>query len=387
MDDLHKTYAPILRFAKGEQFFPTRVDRVLDHSALYRKDKSTPLAERGQVEPETLAHHAGTEDVFLRSVQSGPIHGPDVAAQWSKRALELTVRLAQRSSYTWTEELARKAYRWFSPKTVGATQLFWWNKFLAPLLEEPEGRDEGLPRLILPGSMRDEAAERSAPHQSEYTYYYRHIRDGAYLCLQYWFFYAYNDWARGFGGMNDHEGDWESLMLFFQLDRAGQPLEPPAYVTFVGHHSRITKPWDHPDVSRIGTHVIGHVAAGSHAAYPQAKAYPIIDLYGLVDHATGDGVPVNHAQWMYRIPLDDVPWLTSYRGSWGTRYWLPMHRAKSTLAALSPLSPLLSIAGSALLREIELPGVSAPHGPMIGDDGSERPQWRQPVAWGGVPGE
>jgi hypothetical protein len=53
-----------------------------------------------------------------------------------------------------------------------------------------------------------------------------------YLCLQYWFFYAYNDWATGYGGMNDHEGDWEGLYLFFPLDAAGRPQEPPAYVTF-----------------------------------------------------------------------------------------------------------------------------------------------------------
>ena len=57
--------------------------------------------------------------------------------------------------------------------------------------------------------------------------------------------------------MNDHEGDWEGLYLFFQLDSAGQTQEPPAYVTFVGHHSRLTKPWDHHDVTFVGTHPVG----------------------------------------------------------------------------------------------------------------------------------
>ena len=31
----------------------------------------------------------------------------------------------------------------------------------------------------------------------------------ATLCLQYWFFYAMNDWRSSFGGINDHEADWE----------------------------------------------------------------------------------------------------------------------------------------------------------------------------------
>ena len=36
-------------------------------------------------------------------------------------------------------------------------------------------------------------------------------------------------------------------------------------------------------------------------------------------------------------------------------------------------------------REVELPGVSAPHGPKIGDTGEQRPQWTGPVEWAGVP--
>jgi hypothetical protein len=187
--------------------------------------------------------------------------------------------------------------------------------------------------------------------------------------------------------MNDHEGDWEGLLLFFRRNNTGAPQEPPAYVTFVGHHSRITKPWEHHDVARVGTHVIGNVAAGSHATYPEAKPYPIIELYDLVDYATADGITIDHDQWTHRIALDDAPWLTAYQGSWGTRFWLPLQRAQALLLALVPLSPILKLASPALLREIELPGVSAPHGPMIGDTGEERPQWRGPVEWAAVPAD
>jgi hypothetical protein len=364
------------------------VEDYLSYSALYQKDIEEPLAGRGSVTPDTLMQQADSGQVFLRSVEKGPLHGLDVANQWGTQAIEMMYRLSLGQRYAWTEDLARKAYRWFSPKTKGATNLFWWNKLLAPMLQGAEGSIQDLPRLTLPQSMRDEAADRYISrlgHRPAYTYYYRHVRDGRYWCLQYWFFYAYNDWARGFNGMNDHEGDWESLMLFFRLDETGLPQSPPAYVTFVGHHSRITKPWDHSDVLRIGTHVIGHVAAGSHATYPEAKRYPIVDLYGLNDYAAGDGVTIDHNQWSHCVSLEDVPWLTAFHGSWGTRYWLLTQRVKSILRTLAPLSPILSLASATLPREMELPGVSAPHGPMIGDTGDERPQWRGPAAWADAP--
>ena len=386
MSNLHETFAPILRFAADERFFPMRVEDFCSYCALYAKDQSAPLARPGTVSPSQLARHARSPQVFLRSVTKGPFHGPDVAAHWGKQALELVCQMTPTGT-SWTEGLARTAYRWFSPKTKGATQLFWWNRLLAPMLERADQEKQDLPRLILPEETRNDATEKYASRgqRAGYTYYYRQVRDGDCLCLQYWFFYSYNDWGRGFNGMNDHEGDWESLMLFFDLDAAGRPLEPPAYVTFVGHHSRITKPWDHHDVERVGTHVIGNVAAGSHATYPEAKPYPIMELYGLTDHATADGATIDHGQWVHRIALDDVPWLSDYQGSWGTRYWLPLKRAKTILTVLAPTSPVLRLINPAVPQEIELPGVSAPHGPMIGDASQERPQWRGPAAWAGVP--
>ena len=46
------------------------------------------------------------------------------------------------------------------------------------------------------------------------TYYGRVIRDGGWTVLHYMFFYAMNDWRSAFGGVNDHEGDWEQIMVF-----------------------------------------------------------------------------------------------------------------------------------------------------------------------------
>lgn len=403
MSELHEKYAPILRFAKGERFFPMRVEDMFKYSSLYvrrpgSQGRDAPLLRQGEITPDHLVRHQGSSEVFLRSVEAGPLRGEEVVSQWGKQTLDLVYQAAQKTTATWTEDLARKAYGWFSPKTKGATGLFWWNRLMIPLLkksgttrstEGPSDRGrEDLPRLILPEETRNDAVERYTFHLGhipEYAYYHRQVRDGRYLCLQYWFFYSYNDWARGYNGMNDHEGDWEGMLLFFQLDGGGRPQEPPVYVTFVGHHSRLTKPWEHKDVERIGTHPVGYVAAGSHATYPERKLYPIMERYGLIDHATGNGLTIDHDQWAHRVALDGVPWLTDYRGSWGTRFWLPLSRAKAILGALAVVSPALGLAAAAAPREFELPGVSAPHGPRFGNSGEQRPQWDGPIAWADVP--
>jgi hypothetical protein len=392
MSELDRKYAPILRFAKGERFYPMRVEDMFRYSSLYAKGQDTPLLGHGQVTPDQLIRHSrSSPDVFLRSIEAGPLQGEEVVSQWGRQALDLVYQWAGRTTSNWTEDLARKAYGWFSPKTRGATGLFWWNRLMIPLLHKDRGdrdpdRAADLPRLILPQETRDDAVERYTfrlGRMPEYAYYHRQVRDGPYLCLQYWFFYSYNDWARGYDGMNDHEGDWEGMLLFFRMD-GGRPEEPPAHVTFVGHHSRLTKPWEHKDVERIGTHPVGYVAAGSHAIYPERKPYPIMERYNLVDYATGDGLTIDHDQWAHRVALDDVPWLTDYRGSWGTRFWLPLTRARAILSALGAVSPALALAAAAP-REVELPGVSAPHGPRFGDTGDQRPQWAGPVAWADVP--
>ncbi len=326
----------------------------------------------------------------MRSVDTGPLLGSEVIADWSKEAVEMVYGWSQETVSNWTEELARRAYSWFSPKTKKATQLFWWNSLLVSSLKGAVQSlsSQELPRLILPTETYGAAVEQYEARFKkvpDYTYYHRQVRDGHYLCLQYWFFYSYNDWAQSFGGLNDYEGDWECMMIFFRLDRQNRPQEPPAYVTYVGHHSRMTKPWDHEKVEKIGTHPVGYVAAGSHATYPQARSYPLIELYKLVDRATGDHVTIDHDQWVHRLNLDEGPWITAYQGSWGTRFWLSVERARTLLNLAAGAIPFGFLATRKAPREIELPGVSAPHGPMLGDSGQQRPQWVGPVAWADVP--
>jgi hypothetical protein len=372
---LHEKYVPVLHFARGEQFFPMAVEDFVGYCALRARGETSPLVERGRVAPELLARaHRERDDVYLQSVPSS-LADQNVASRWGHDVVDLLADLSSRTS-NWQVELAKVAYRWLSPKTQEATKLFWWNDLVMSLVGAGRRSGKDLPRLNLPPEIRQAAVENyqaSQPRRPNYTYYYRTTRDRHYLCLQYWFFYGYNDWATSHGGMNDHEGDWEGMYYFFELDAAGKPKGTPAYVTYVGHHSRLTKPWGHRDITLDGNHPVGYVAAGSHATYPERKEYDLIKIYDLVDYATGDGTVIEPGDWVHRVDLDRQPWTTDFLGGWGTRYWLPLSWAKQTLGFLRTKAD-----------EIGLPGVSAPRGPRYADDGQVRPNWIQAAAWAGV---
>lgn len=372
---LHEKYVPILHFARGECFYPMAVDDFVGYCTLRQKGTDESLAGQGQVTLLGLARaHRRQPDVYLQSVPAS-LANQDVLARWGTDLLEALTDLSYKMSH-WQEELARIAYRWLSNKTRGAAQLFWWNDLVMGLLAHGRRSGRDLPRLSLPPEIQQAAAEnyvRSQPARPNYTYYYRLSRDRDYFCLQYWFFYGYNDWATSFGGLNDHEGDWEGFYLFFQPDSSGNLQEPPAYLTYVGHHSRLTKPWGHPDVTLDGNHPVAYVAGGSHATYPQCREYDLMKIYGLVDYATGDGLTIEPADWRQRIDLNTEPWTADFLGSWGTRYWLPPSWADRVLGDLKKKT-----------EEIGLPGISAPRGPRYADDGSIRPNWIGVVDWAGI---
>lgn len=385
MTELHQKYAPILRFDQRERFFPMRVDELLSYSSLYVKDRDEPLVRRSEVTPGDLMEHRHSPEVFLRSVAVGPLSGAEIAAAWGEGTLEMVYRWATQTTIGWSQELLHKAYSWFNAKTVKSAQMFWWHHLILGAVRGTldSVSSEKLPRLTLPAEIHDNAVEQyelSRKTSPGYTYYYREVPDGDFLCLQYWFFYGYNDWGLSFAGLNDHEGDWESMYLFFRLDPQGRPQEPPSHITFAYHESRQTKVWDDAEITRIGTHPVGYAGAGSHATYPQATIYPLLKRYGLLDYAPGDGVTIDHDEWMHRINLDEVPWLSGYQGSWGTRYWLSDNTAMSMLQMALAAIPISGVTGLSVPNEIELPGVSAPHGPVS----NHRLQTAHPVEWAGV---
>ena len=83
------------------------------------------------------------------------------------------------------------------------------------------------------------------------------------LSLQYWFFYAFNDWN------NLHEGDWEMIQLVFPAASAEEALETePLEVGYSQHEGAERAELGDDKLELVdGTHPVVYPAAGSHANF------------------------------------------------------------------------------------------------------------------------
>jgi len=83
------------------------------------------------------------------------------------------------------------------------------------------------------------------------------------LALQYWLFYAFNDWN------NLHEGDWEMVQLLFDAASTEEALAgAPTEIGYSQHEGAERAAWDDDKLELVdGTHPVVHPAAGSHANF------------------------------------------------------------------------------------------------------------------------
>ena len=220
-------------------------------------------------------------------------------------------------------------------------------------------------------------------------YYGRVTRDRGFIALQYWFFYAMNDWRSTFAGVNDHEADWEQVTVF--LPDPPVPSLRPAWVAFSSHDETgddLRRRSDDPDLQWRDTHPVVFVGAGSHSgaclpgdylvtveppvagtdarrAAPPQPAAPAVDpadsgtSFGLpfIDYHRGDGPGVGPGEakrWCPVLIDDQTPWVRDYRGLWG-------------LDTGDPFG-----------------GERAPAGPRYERDGAVRLCWSDPVGWAGL---
>ena len=194
------------------------------------------------------------------------------------------------------------------------------------------------------------------------TYYYRVIPDHkGYVVLQYWFFYAYNDWGTAHDGINDHEGDWEGIMIFLREE------DTPEYVA-CSRHVRMppvpgkpfllapdTRTWRHQDLQKLyGLHPVVRVGCGSHASYVKRKTH-VMGLRGVLwveDHARDNQLRIGPGQrlkWENRLDLEQQAWAL-FGGHWGV-----------------------------LERGLRGLGTASPQGPC------SKPRWDEPVTWAWIP--
>jgi hypothetical protein len=138
------------------------------------------------------------------------------------------------------------------------------------------------------------------------------------LGLQYWLFYAYNDWN------NLHEGDWEMIQLVFDAANAHDALaSTPTSVGYSQHEGAERAAWDSSKLERVaGTHLVVYPAAGSHANFFDAGLF----LGSSASQGVGcDDTGGDHHDLrpvVATIPSDTAqarkqfPWI-AYEGRWG----------------------------------------------------------------------
>ena len=366
---LARRFEPVLRYTQGELFFPMPVERYVEASALFRR---TP----GKKAPELVAP-AATLDLSTLITYAGERGGVDFELHFVDKPLN---RKAYRR---WRRRPDRTRFHGGSPFAMVGM----FGRIIDSIM-----RLSLIMRGKVPGGFAAAAHVRyleAGPPTP--TYYVRVVRDAGYLVLQYWFFYAMNDWRSTFAGVNDHEADWEQITLF--LTEPGGAGPQLAWVAFSAHDEMgddLRRRVDDPDLELIdGTHPVVHAGAGSHSGaylpgdYIVTAAPPPLERLtrwwrritrvimpgrrareqrsgiGLpfIDYRRGDGPsvgPGTERLWTPVVIDDETPWVRDYRGLWGYDTRDPFG------------------------------GERAPAGPRYERDGSIRPAWDRPVAWAGL---
>ncbi len=240
----------------------------------------------------------------------------------------------------------------------------------------------------VPGALASDAITRYREIVGDATthpYYGRVVREAGWTVLQYWFFYSFNDWRSSYHGANDHESDWEMMMVVLDGDADERPL----WAVYAQHDysgAELRRRWDHSaELEVIDGHPVVNAGAGSHASYFVAGEYMTEQELALaaplraiasawsriagtqrssekilpiafIDYARGDGVAIGPGlehTWDARL-VDTEPWAPGYPGLWGAAVGDPFE------------------------------GEDAPAGPMYSRDGSPRGSWLDPLGFGAL---
>lgn len=357
---LLRAHEPVLRFTEGELFLPTSVAGYVAQCSLWTggpRRSAAPLVAAGLLTLHRLAElgeRFRDRLLYLRLVQQ-PLQRAEVWA-WRRQTrprLNGTARLAAVGVLARLVDLALR---------------------LSLLVR---GR---VPRGLVAAAERLTSAQAASDVR---PYYGRVIRDGGYTVCQYWFFYAFNDWRSTFHGVNDHEADWELVVVY--LAGTGEQLSP-AWVAASSHDhygAVLRRRWDDPGLHREGGHPVVFPGAGSHSgAFVPGDYVVSVEVPALrratgavrrwmrrrpatspgfaipfVDYARGDGPAVGpgHAcAWRPELIDDETPWVVGFRGLWGL----------DTRDAFG--------------------GERAPAGPRYDRSGEVRRAWADPLGWAGL---
>ncbi len=385
---LLRRFEPVARYTRGDRFFPMDAEHYVRACSLWVErpgEEAVCLVPHGKLTLERLAEPEPDEFGAVRYLRfTDPRSAKDLIHQDVRRARESR----QDAFRTGRGRLARVGYVSRIMDTLFSLTL--------------------LARGRVPGSTAAAgrvAYSRILTENEHYRYHGRVVRQDGWAVLQYWFFYAFNDWRSGFFGANDHEADWEKVFVYLSESPSGELA--PVWTAYSSHEYEgdvLRRRWDDPELEKVGEHPVVHVCAGSHSNQYAAGEYltelelsflaPITRLLGavrtfwrkrlhqyegdeeepgagqegqtptifripFVDYARGDGLTIGaggEKEWDPPRLLDNpVPdWVRNYRGLWG------------------------------LYTRDPFEGEDAPAGPMYNRDGSVARPWYDPVGWAGL---
>jgi len=372
--ELLRRYEPVIRYTKGEQFFPTDVERYVRSCSLWAHHPSgrdqlvvqqdfLNISELVKERPESF----GTVH-YLRFIEP-------LSLSESADAIARQVRLRSILNDAFHPGVGRLARGGLLPRVADA---------LFSISFLMRGR---VPAAVAAAAQLDYFHMRA--RNDTFVYYGRVVREKDWTILQYWYFYCYNNWRSGFGGVNDHESDWEMVSIY--LYEEDQQLIPEwvAYASHDFHGDDLRRRWDdNKELDFVDGHPVVYCGAGSHASYFRPGEYQaevnlnmptwvqsLLSLWNrfwtgalgqeasdpfripFVDYARGDGMVIGPGQARTWAPVqidESTPWVSQYRGLWG-------------LFARDPIS-----------------GENAPAGPMCNRDGTPRSTWYDPLGFAGV---
>lgn len=336
--ELFRRFEPILKFNGRENYLPMRVDPYLARATCYQNGflGRAVLVQDAPLSLDGLGHFPAADRnlYFLRFVPDEALKlAPSRRGDYSDDPRYPPSFDRVLDQFPGAVILGRAAHGFF---------VWLWNLL------------GSLPRNTVAAAYRRVQAIPSAERVP--TYYGRALAGRDCLILQYWFFYAVNDWrSNSLGlGVNDHEGDWEHVDVVLE-SHDGEWM--PACVSASAHNesgAQLARQWD--QFERSDTHPIIYVANGSHANYFTVGARPVAEfvvgartarwlarlrawllrqmvalvtgkrVVTFVDFAQGDGDSVGPGalfEWSEPVLLDEIggtdEWgaIRTFRGLWG----------------------------------------------------------------------
>ena len=381
---LLRTFEPVIRFTKGEWFYPMDVEPYVRSCSLWVQhpdEEAVCVVPQGKLTLETLGQQP------LDSADA--VHYLKIPAPEKSRKRGLWTRLFSRHAAggpDWPKEIFRAGRGRLA--RVGYVSRLADALFSLVLLLRGRVPGEGVEGArVMYGDLMEK--------EEHYQYHGRVVRQAGWIILQYWLFYPFNDWRSNFFGANNHEADWEKVFIYLSESESGEIL--PEWVAYAAHEEagdRLRRRWDDPELEKIDEHPVVYVCAGSHASryfrgeyltelelslprsfararkaarlfwYKTLRQYAEKDSSELftipfVDYGRGDGLSVGPNQdreWdPPRLMEDPVPsWVSGYRGLWG------------------------------LYTRDPFEGEDAPAGPMYDRNKTVSREWYDPVGWAGL---